>query len=72
MQCAADSRTDRGLSDRTAHSGNCIVQVVISFICLLHLNSAEIIAIVYGVGLLHSAVSHIVAAFRRTAIVYVQ
>ncbi len=49
-----------------------LVKVLISLVCLFHINSMEIIAIVYGIGLLHSAVTHIVTAFRRTAIVYVQ
>lgn len=49
-----------------------MIKILISIICIFHLNSAEIIAIIYGVGLFSSAISHIVTAFRRTAIVYVQ
>lgn len=48
------------------------VKIVISFICLFHLGSVEIITAIYGVGLFFSAVSHMVTSFRRSAIVYVQ
>ncbi len=48
------------------------VKMIVSVVCLFHIDSAEMIAIIYGIGLLHSAATHIVTAFRRTAIVYVQ
>lgn len=48
-----------------------IVKVLIAVSCLFFLDSVEILTYVYCAGLLHGAVSHIVAAFRKTAIVYV-
>lgn len=49
-----------------------IIKILVSFICINYLDSMEIIAMIYGIGLLHSALLHIVTAFRRTAVVYVQ
>ena len=48
------------------------IKILISFICIFHLNSIEIIATIYGLGLLYSAIYRIVISFRRSAIVYVQ
>lgn len=41
-------------------------------LCLFFLDSALLVTMIYAVGLLYSAISRIVTAFRKTAIVYIE
>lgn len=49
-----------------------VVKTLIAFSCLFHLDSFSNITMLYSIGLFYSSISHIVTAFRKTAIVYIQ
>lgn len=49
-----------------------VVKVLLAVCGLFFLKSVEALIIIYCIGLLHSALMHIVTAFRKTAIVYIQ
>lgn len=48
------------------------VKIILPLVCLPFLNSMEMLAYVYSITLFHSAISYIVTAFRKTAIVYIE
>lgn len=49
-----------------------LVKIVIAVVCLFFLDSMKIVTFVYCLGLVHSAISDIVSAFRKTAIAYIE
>ncbi len=49
-----------------------VVKVGFTVLSVFFINSVLMLTIIYSAGLLHAAVSRIVTAFRRTAIVYVE
>ena len=48
------------------------VKILAAVVCLFCLNSVRLVTLVYSAGLVHSALSDIVSACRRTAIVYIE
>ena len=49
-----------------------LVKVVIGIVCIFYLDNMRSATLVYCIGLIHSALSDIVSAFRKTAIVYIE
>ncbi len=49
-----------------------LVKVAVAILCFFFLNSARALAYMYGLGLIHSALSRLITALRRTAMVYVK
>lgn len=49
-----------------------VIQLAFAVICLFFLGNSMVLTFVYGIGMLHSGISRIITAFRRTAIVYVK
>ena len=49
-----------------------VVKILAALVCLFCLNSVKVVTLVYAAGLVHSAVSDMISAFRRTAIVYIE
>ena len=47
-------------------------KVVIGVVCVFYLDDMRGVTLLYCIGLLHSAISDIVSAFRKTAIVYIE
>lgn len=47
------------------------IKVAIALIGLFFLNSFKLMAYIYCIGLVHSAISRIVTSFRKTAIIYI-
>lgn len=48
------------------------VKLLVAVVCVMCLDSAMLVTMVYAFGLAHSAVSEIIGAFRKTAIVYIE
>ena len=48
------------------------VKFILALVCLFHMDSVETATIVYGVSLIYSALTDVLSAFRKTAIVYVE
>lgn len=49
-----------------------VVSVLIAFLCVVFIRSANVLVVLYSAGLIYSALIRIATAFRRTAIVYIQ
>lgn len=49
-----------------------VVNLLVAVLCLLSLGSTQLLVVIYCLGLLYSAVVHIISAFRKDAIVYIQ
>lgn len=49
-----------------------IAMMLVSFFCGVIMQSTAVIVYIYSAGLIYSACAHIVTAFRKTAIVYIQ
>lgn len=49
-----------------------IVKLILAITCLIFWNFGQMVIWVYCVGLIHSAVYNIVAAFRKTAIIHIE
>ena len=47
------------------------INIIIAVLCVAMIKSTTMIVYLYSIGLLYSAVTKIIAAFRRTAIVYI-
>ena len=47
-----------------------IIKVLIALSCLGFLDSSGILVLIYSIGLVHTALTYIVSAFRKTAIMY--
>ena len=45
---------------------------MICVLCIVFIRSSATVSLIYGLGLVYSAIGKIVSAFRRTAIVYIQ
>ena len=49
-----------------------LINVIMAVLCLVFLSTAQVAAVIYGLGLMYSGVIRIIQAFRRTAVVYIQ
>ena len=49
-----------------------LICVLISILCVVFFKSLDIMMIIYGVGLIYSAIARIITAFRRTGIGFVE
>ncbi len=49
-----------------------VMNILIAVMCIVYLNSADMLVVIYGFGLVASACVRIVKTFRRTAIIYIQ
>lgn len=49
-----------------------IMNVLVAVLCLIYLNSTDMLVTLYGCGLIASACMRMAKTFRRTAIVYIQ
>ena len=49
-----------------------IIDMVMAVICAIFINEGSIAALIYGIGLIYSALTRIVLAFRKTRLVYIQ
>ncbi|MBQ9679097.1 MAG: DUF308 domain-containing protein [Ruminococcus sp.] len=48
------------------------VNLTVAILCIVFLGSTDMIVYIYSAGLIYSAVTRIITAFRKTAIVYIQ
>ena len=48
------------------------INFTICVLCIVFIRSSATVSLIYGLGLVYSAIGKIVSAFRRTAIVYIQ
>lgn len=48
------------------------VKIILAVVCLFYLDSVRIATSVYCLGMVHSAVSDIISACRRTSVVYIE
>lgn len=48
-----------------------VVNVVIALVCIVFLDSADMVVYIYGAGLIYSGINRIVQSFRKTAIVFI-
>lgn len=48
------------------------VNIIVAILCIVFLGSTDMIVYIYSAGLIYSAVTRIITAFRKTAIVYIQ
>ena len=46
--------------------------VAVAILCIVFIGSADVLAYIYGAGLIYSAIMRIIKTFRRTAVVYIQ
>ena len=46
--------------------------VALAILCLVFVRSANVLAFIYGAGLIYSAIVRFIKTFRRTAVVYIQ
>ena len=46
--------------------------VALAILCLAFVRSADVLAYIYGAGLIYSAIIRFIKTFRRTAVVYIQ
>ena len=53
----------------TAHG---VINLVCAVLCLIFYKQTWLVVLIYGIGLIHSGGVHIIMAFRRTKIVYIQ
>lgn len=49
-----------------------IINIAVGFVCIIFIQNIEVAVFIYSAGLVFSAISRIISAFRRTAVVYVQ
>ena len=49
-----------------------VVNIVIAILSIVFIRSVNMIVILYAIGLIYSAITRIISAFRRTAVVYIQ
>ena len=49
-----------------------VVNIVIAILSIVFIRSVNMIVILYAIGLIYSAITRIISAFRRTAVVYIR
>ncbi len=49
-----------------------VINIVVASLCIVFINSTEMIVYIYCAGLIYSAIARIVTAFRKTEIIYIQ
>ena len=49
-----------------------VVNIAIAILSVVFIRSVNVIVILYAIGLIYSAITRIITAFRRTAVVYIQ
>lgn len=49
-----------------------IINIAVGFVCIIFINNINIAVFIYSAGLIFSAISRIISAFRTTSVVYVQ
>ena len=49
-----------------------IIDMIMAVICIIFINEGSIAVLIYGIGLIYSALTRMVLAFRKTKLVYIQ
>ncbi|MBQ1453571.1 MAG: hypothetical protein IIZ23_06345 [Ruminococcus sp.] len=49
-----------------------LISIAVAILCIVYINSADMLVYFYCAGLIYSAVARIITAFRKTEIVYIQ
>ena len=49
-----------------------LIDIIMAVLCIVYIKQMDITGIIFGIGVLYSAVMRIVTAFRRTALIVIE